>query len=119
MSKRVTLQDVAGALGMNKSTVSNALSGKGNVSAKTRARIASVAQELGYEPNPLAQRLATGYRNETICLFSGMLDAGIATQKLLLIQQALAEWEMEPPIYSCGKMTRDPARAQLTQIRQL
>jgi LacI family transcriptional regulator len=60
---------------MDKSTVSNALSGKGNVSAKTRARIATVARELGYEPNPLAQRLATGYRNETICLFSGVVSS--------------------------------------------
>ncbi len=118
-NNRVTLRDVAGALGMDKSTVSNALSGKGNVSAKTRARIATVARELGYEPNPLAQRLATGHQNETVCLFSGILDTGITTDKVLLIQQALAEWEMEAPIYACGKLTREPARAQLTQIRQL
>ncbi len=104
---------------MDKSTVSNALSGKGNVSAKTRARIATVARELGYEPNPLAQRLATGHRNETICLFSGVLDTGITTDKVLLIQQALSEWELEAPIYACGKLSREPARTQLAQMRQL
>src|SRR5687768_15026469 len=59
-----TIHDVAEAVGLHKSTVSLALSGKGNVSAATRARVRRVAGELGYQPNPVAQHLARGYRSD-------------------------------------------------------
>ena len=114
-----TIQDVAGALGMHKSTVSLALSGKGNLSALTRQRVLSTARELGYEPNPLAQRLATGHRNALVCLFSGVLDVGLATEKLLLIQRELGAHGLEVPLYTCYEPSGDGARAQWTQIRQL
>lgn len=52
-----TLQDVARAAGVDRSAVSYALSGKGNLSAETRARIIACAQELGYRPNLLARGL--------------------------------------------------------------
>jgi len=52
-----TLQDVARAAGVDRSAVSYALSGKGNLSAQTRARIITRAQELGYRPNLLARSL--------------------------------------------------------------
>src|SRR3954468_10634128 len=103
--KPPTLQDVAVVLGTTKSAVSQALSGKGNTSAKTRARILAVAREMGYEPNPLAQRLASGYQNDQVCLFTGILDTGIATQKVLLIQQDLSLIGMEAPIYAGVKVT--------------
>src|SRR5207249_8901180 len=101
MSKPPTIHDVAGALGMHKSTVSLALSGKGNVSAATRQKVFAAARELGYEPNPLAQRLAHGHRNTTVCLFSAALDVGLATEKILLIQKALCARGLEVPIHTC------------------
>jgi len=52
-----TLQDVARAAGVDRSAVSYALSGKGNLSTQTRARIITCAQELGYRPNLLARSL--------------------------------------------------------------
>ena len=58
MSSLPTIEDVANALGMHKSTVSKALSGTGNVSPGTRERVRVAAREIGYEPNPIAQRLA-------------------------------------------------------------
>lgn len=63
--KRVTIADVAIRAGVTKSTVSHALSGKRPVSQETRRRINHAIEELGYQPNPVAQRLAGG-RTRTI-----------------------------------------------------
>lgn len=119
MRKPPTIHDVAGALGMHKSTVSLALSGKGNLSAATRARVVTVARELGYEPNPLAQRLANGYRNPMVSLFSGVLDVGLTTEKILLIQKELSGRSLEAPIYTCPEPVADDGQAQLIQIKQV
>jgi len=58
--KRTTIADVAERVGVSKSTVSHALSGKRPISEKTRERIFQVIEELGYQPHPVAQRLAGG-----------------------------------------------------------
>ncbi|MES2459722.1 MAG: LacI family DNA-binding transcriptional regulator [Armatimonadota bacterium] len=118
--KPTTLQDVAGALGMHKSTVSLALSGKGTISADTRRRVLTVAQELGYEPNLLAQRLAHGQGTTMVCIFSGVLDVGLATEKILLVQKALGGHSLEVPIYTCyDSAGGDIGETQAAQVRQL
>lgn len=60
--KGYTLNDIAKELGVNKATVSKAISGKGNLSAETRARILEFIDKCGYRPNAVAQSLA---RNRT------------------------------------------------------
>ncbi len=120
--KPPTLKDVAVALGMHKSTVSLALSGKGTISADTRRRVVSVARELGYEPNLLAQRLAHGQGSTMVCLFSGVLDVGLATEKILLVQKALNDRGLEVPIYTCSDRPDnrdDDGATQAAQVRQL
>lgn len=47
----VNIREVAKQLGIGKSTVANALSGKRNVSEETRAKVLEKARQLGYEPN--------------------------------------------------------------------
>jgi LacI family transcriptional regulator len=122
-TKPPTLKDVAGALGMHKSTVSLALSGKGTISPVTRQRVLAVARELGYEPNLLAQRLAHGMGATTVCIYSGVLDVGLATEKILLVQKALGAQGVEAPIYTCSEPVADPAgqdaEAQAAQVRQV
>ena len=107
-----TLQDVADDLGMHKSTVSLALSGKGNLAANTRVLVRARAEQMGYEPNLLAQRLAGG-GNAPVCLFSGTLDAGLVTEKILRIQNALSERGLEAPLYTA------PEDAQAALLRSL
>jgi DNA-binding LacI/PurR family transcriptional regulator len=119
MRKPPTIHDVAGALGLHKSTVSLALSGKGNVSAATRQKVLAAARELGYEPNPLAQRLAHGHRNATVGIFSAVLDVGLATEKILLVQKALSGRSLEVPIYTCPEPAKEGGKSQAAQIRQL
>ncbi|NEM91045.1 LacI family DNA-binding transcriptional regulator [Galbitalea soli] len=57
MAKRVGISDVATAAGVSVTTVSHALSGQGNLSAKTREHVQRVAGELGYAPNRIASAL--------------------------------------------------------------
>jgi DNA-binding LacI/PurR family transcriptional regulator len=119
VNKAPTIRDVAEALGMHKSTVSLAFSGKGNVSAATRARVLSAARELGYEPNPLAQHLARGYRNDMVCLFTGVLDVGLAAEKLLGVQQALSVVGLDVPIHVYGDRPGPGGSSQALQVRQM
>ena len=52
--KIYTLNDIAKELGVNKATVSKAISGKGNLSAQTRARILAFIDLCDYRPNALS-----------------------------------------------------------------
>ena len=57
--KRVyTIEDIARELGVSKTTVSRAISGKGRISAKTRAKVLDFIQEHNYRPNAVAKSLA-------------------------------------------------------------
>jgi DNA-binding LacI/PurR family transcriptional regulator len=56
-STRATIRDVAAAAGVTPTTVSDALTGKGRLSAETRVRVREVASQLGYRPNALARGL--------------------------------------------------------------
>ena len=52
------MREIAQAAGVSMTTVSNALSGKGRLPAATRERVRSIAEALGYEPDPVARSLA-------------------------------------------------------------
>lgn len=54
-----TIYDVARAAGVTAATVSNVVTGKGAVSARTRERVRRIMDEMGYRPNMLARSLAT------------------------------------------------------------
>lgn len=55
---KITISDVAEALGISKTTVSRAISGKGRVSETTRNRVLEYIQKNNYTPNPIAKGLA-------------------------------------------------------------
>lgn len=57
--KRVGIADVAAVAGVSVTTVSHALSGQGKISARTRARVRRIAEELGYAPNRIARAMRT------------------------------------------------------------
>lgn len=58
--RRTTLKDLAKALDLTEGTVSRALNGYSDISARTVKRVEIAATELGYKPNQNARRLATG-----------------------------------------------------------
>ncbi|MEM6464915.1 MAG: LacI family DNA-binding transcriptional regulator, partial [Pseudomonadota bacterium] len=65
----VTLKDVALRAGVSRSAVSRTFTDGASVSPKTRAKVESAANALGYRPNALARAMTTG-RTKLIGLVS-------------------------------------------------
>jgi len=58
MNRRVTQQDIANRLKLDKSTVSLALRNNPTIAAATRVRVRTMAEKLGYRPDPALSTLA-------------------------------------------------------------
>lgn len=56
--RKITIDDVASALGVSKTTVSRAISGKGRIGEATRNKVLAYIQENNYKPNSIAKSLA-------------------------------------------------------------
>ena len=56
--EKITIDDVAKALGISKTTVSRAISGKGRVGYDTRNKVMEYIEKHNYRPNVMAQALA-------------------------------------------------------------
>lgn len=56
--EKITIDDVARALGVSKTTVSRAISGKGRVGNETKAKILEFIETHNYRPNVMARALA-------------------------------------------------------------
>ncbi|MBY4895139.1 substrate-binding domain-containing protein [Rhodobacteraceae bacterium N5(2021)] len=57
---RVTINDLASALGLAKGTVSRALNGYPDIAESTRLRVSRAAERMGYRPLAQAQAIRTG-----------------------------------------------------------
>ncbi len=55
---KITIDDIARELGISKTTVSRAISGKGRVGGETRSRVLQFIEEHNYKPNMMARALA-------------------------------------------------------------
>ena len=56
--RNITIDDIARDLGVSKTTVSRAISGKGRISEATREKVTQYIQQCNYRPNPSARGLA-------------------------------------------------------------
>lgn len=63
VAKRITINDVAQAAGVHRSTVSRALTGSGPVSSENREKVLRAAKALNYYPDTLAGSLKSKRRN--------------------------------------------------------
>lgn len=96
--KRVTIADLARALGMDKSSVSLALRDSPRISQATRSRVRQAATEQNYSPNWAAKQLA-----------------GSAERAIGLIMPATFECLVHPPVASTTQaLARLTARRGLT-----
>ncbi len=57
-NKKITIADIAETLGVSKTTVSRAISGKGRIGNETRKKVLDYIEEHNYRPNLVAQGLA-------------------------------------------------------------
>lgn len=91
LTKPVGIEDVARAAAVSITTVSHALSGRGQVAEKTRDRVRQVADELGYVPNRLASALR-GRRSQILGFVSDdIATTPFATRVVLGAQEAASE----------------------------
>ncbi len=70
---RVTLSDIAAAVGYSKNTVSLALRGNPQIPEDTRDRIRLVAEKLGYQPNAVVSHLMAQLRASRTARFQAKL----------------------------------------------
>jgi LacI family transcriptional regulator len=106
-SKAATLADVARRAGVTKSTASFAFSGKRKISDATKKRVFAVARELGYKPNPHAQRLGAGRAAKLVGLFALTLDH-MAWKTMSQLHHDLAAEGYEAPLYTYGYSLEGP-----------
>lgn len=95
----VGIDDVARAAGVAPSTVSRALSGRGQVSESTRARVAEVARDLGYTASAAASSLATG-RTMCVGVIVPFLDRWYFTSVLSGASDALSHLGYDLTLYN-------------------
>lgn len=72
--KSITIADVAEALGVSKTTVSRAISGKGRIGKDTRERVLSYIEEHDYKPNVIAKGLAQSKTYNLCAVMPGDYD---------------------------------------------
>ncbi|MEC7486100.1 MAG: LacI family DNA-binding transcriptional regulator, partial [Pseudomonadota bacterium] len=65
MGEPTKLKVIAELLNLSESTVSRALNDYQDIASRTKKLVREAAQELGYEPNMHARRLASG-KSDTI-----------------------------------------------------
>ena len=66
--QNINISEIASALGVSKTTVSRALSGKGRISAGTRERVKRYIEEHNYRPNVMSKRFADKTNNIALVL---------------------------------------------------
>jgi DNA-binding LacI/PurR family transcriptional regulator len=114
---RVTLQTIADAVGVSRTTVSNAYNRPDQLAPALRELILSRARELGYGgPDPAARRLRSGRRDALGLLFTEELGYAFTDPAAVLLLQGVARATeaaqtslLLVPVRECGTL-RDPIR---------
>jgi DNA-binding LacI/PurR family transcriptional regulator len=91
MPNPVTLQTIADALGVSRTTVSNAYNRPDQLAPALRERILATARELGYSgPDPAARRLRSGRRDVVGLLFTEELSYAFTDPAAVMLLQGIA-----------------------------
>ncbi|WP_066286974.1 LacI family DNA-binding transcriptional regulator [Arthrobacter sp. B6] len=102
------IKDVADRAGLSIATVSRALSGKANVSAKSRKLAKAAAEELGFVPSYHASSLASG-RNHNVGLVMPSVHRWYFSSVLEGVSATLLDAGYDLTLYNVGD---HPARRQ-------
>lgn len=113
----VTSSQVARRAGVSQSAVSRAFTPDASIAPKTRAKILSVAKELGYRPNAIARSLITN-RSRIIAVVMAYLENLFYPDVLEELGRLLARENYRLLLFT-GAMDRDsdPVFDQLMQYR--
>lgn len=90
-SKSVTLQDIAAALGVSRTTVSNAFNRPDQLSPELRDKVMAMAKAMNYPgPNPMARMLRTGEAGAIGLVFSESLSYAFSDPVAIAFLQGVA-----------------------------
>jgi DNA-binding LacI/PurR family transcriptional regulator len=91
VGKQVTLRTIAEAVGVSRTTVSNAYNRPDQLAPALRDRILGTAHELGYRgPDPAARRLRSGRREAVGLLVSEGLSGALTDPASVMVLQGIA-----------------------------
>lgn len=90
VAKQVTLKTLAAELGISPAAVSDALHGKGNISAETTRRVRELAAKRHYSPNSIAQSLK-GNRTRSLGVVIGDSSLYLMARMIEEIERVAAE----------------------------
>jgi len=92
VAERVTLQTIADALGVSRTTVSNAYNRPDQLAPQLRRKVLATANELGYAgPDPAARRLRSGLRGAIGLMFAERLSYAFTDPGAVGFLQGLTE----------------------------
>jgi LacI family transcriptional regulator len=103
---RTTIRDVARTAGVSVGSVSRALNGGKNVSARVARDVAAAAEKLGYQPDLQARSLRTRTTGMVGCLVSDLANPLYAS----IVQAAEARLREAGLLMIVGNTANDPAR---------
>jgi LacI family transcriptional regulator len=90
--RKIRIKDIAEKAGVSIGTVDRVIHNRGEVSEKTRQKIMNIVQELNYEPDILASRLASKSEYNFVMLFpDGEGDSTFWQSPLKGVEKALEE----------------------------
>jgi len=101
MNGRSTISDVAKRVGVSKTTVSHALSGKRRISGVMKERIFDAIAELDYRPSPLAKGVA-GARMMLVAALVDSLCQPTTGTLLELFQREFERLGYGMAVFTCG-----------------
>lgn len=84
-NRKITIDDIARDLGISKTTVSRAISGKGRISSETVSRVKDYIEENNYHPSAIARSLA--YSRS--CNIAFIMDEDYTNSDLPFFQKCL------------------------------
>ena len=105
----VSMKDIARRCGVSVATVSKALNGQPDIGEETRARICTVAQEMGYMTNSAARALKTNRTYNLGVLFVDERRSGLAHEYFSSVLESF-KVEAENHLY------QPPRRRQTHQL---
>ena len=102
--KNITIADVADALGVSRTTVSRAISGKGRIGKETRERVMEYIEKHDYKPNVIAKSLAQSKTYNLCVVMPGdydVIDLNFFQECLFGIQQIAGAMEYDLLLSIC------------------
>lgn len=104
IDKNITISDIAEALGVSKTTVSRAISGKGRISEITTRRVMEYIEAHDYKPNVIAKGLAQSKTFNICIVMPGdyvLVDLPFFQEAIMGIQEIANEMEYDILLCVC------------------